>query len=82
MNGGQDGSRNYVEFIHDDGRREILGKCARYMLKRGEVARLHTATGGGYGPPSRRPREKVLQDLKEGYITPEQAAQDYGVAAG
>ena len=80
MNGGQDGSRNYVEFIHDDGRREILGKCARYMLKRGEVARLHTATGGGYGPPSRRPREKVLQDLKEGYITPEQAARDYGVA--
>ena len=79
MNGGQDGSRNYVEFIHDDGRREIVGKCARYMLKRGEVARLHTATGGGYGPPSRRPREKVLQDLKEGYITPEQAARDYGV---
>ena len=79
MNGGQDGSRNYVEFIHDDGRREILGKCARYMLKRGEVARLHTATGGGYGPPSRRPREKVLQDLQEGYITPEQAARDYGV---
>jgi N-methylhydantoinase B len=82
MNGGQDGSRNYVEFIHDDGRREILGKCARYMLKRGEVARLHTATGGGYGPPSRRPKEKVLQDLKEGYITSEQAARDYGVAAG
>src|SRR3989440_6288020 len=79
MNGGQDGSRNYVEFIHDDGRREILGKCARYMLKKGEVARLHTATGGGYGPPSRRPREKVLQDLQEGYITPEQAARDYGV---
>jgi N-methylhydantoinase B len=82
MNGGQDGSRNYMEFIHDDGRRAILGKCARYMLKRGEVARLHTATGGGYGPPSRRPREKVLQDLREGYITPEQAARDYGVAAG
>jgi N-methylhydantoinase B len=81
MNGGQDGSRNYVEFIHDDGRREILGKCARCMLKRGEVVRLHTATGGGYGPPSRRPREKVLQDLKEGYITPEQAARDYGVTA-
>src|SRR2546421_670741 len=82
MNGGQDGSRNYVEFIHDDGRREVLGKCARYMLKKGEVARLHTATGGGYGPASRRPKEQVLQDLKEGYITPEQAARDYGVAGG
>jgi N-methylhydantoinase B len=79
MAGGKDGSRNYVEFIHEDGRREIKGKCARYMLKKGEVASLHTATGGGYGDPSKRPKEKVLEDLKEGYITPEQAARDYGV---
>lgn len=79
MNGGQDGSRNYVEFIHEDGRREIMGKCARYMLKKGEVVRLHTGTGGGYGPPRNRPREKVVQDLRDGYITPEQAARDYGV---
>lgn len=27
MNGGQDGSRNYVEFIHEDGRREIDQPC-------------------------------------------------------
>jgi N-methylhydantoinase B len=79
MNGGKDGSRNYVELIHADGRREIVGKCARYILQKGEVASLHTGTGGGYGEPSRRPKEKVLQDLKEGYITPEQAAQDYGL---
>jgi N-methylhydantoinase B len=50
------------------------------MLNKGEVARLHTGTGGGYGSPSKRPREMVLRDLKEGYITPEQAARDYGVA--
>jgi N-methylhydantoinase B len=75
----QGGSRNYVEFLHADGRRVIVGKCARYMLKRGDVVSLHTGTGGGYGPPSRRPREKVLQDLRDGYITPEQAARDYGV---
>jgi N-methylhydantoinase B len=79
MNGGQDGSRNYVEFIHEDGRREIMGKCARYMLKQGEVVRLHTGTGGGYGPPERRPREKVLDDVKNGYITREQAMRDYGL---
>jgi N-methylhydantoinase B len=79
MEGGKDGSRNYVELIHEDGHREIVGKCARYMLKKGEVASLHTGTGGGYGEPSRRPKDKVWQDLEEGYITPDQAARDYGV---
>jgi N-methylhydantoinase B len=79
MEGGKNGSRNYVELIHADGRRVTLGKSARYMLKKGEVASLHTATGGGYGDPSRRPREKVLHDLRDGYLTPEQAARDYGV---
>jgi N-methylhydantoinase B len=74
-----DGSRNYVEFIHADGHTHIIGKCARYMLKKGEVARLHTGTGGGYGEPARRPRESVLEDLKNGYITREQAEQDYGI---
>ncbi len=78
MAGGQDGSRNYVEFLHEDGRRVIVGKCARYMLKRGEVVRLHTGTGGGYGPASQRPVQKVAEDLKNGYITHEQAARDYG----
>jgi N-methylhydantoinase B len=78
MAGGRDGSPNYVEFIHEDGRREIAGKCARHMLKKGEVARLHTGTGGGYGPASRRPAEKVRADLQHGYISAEQAARDYG----
>lgn len=79
MAGGQSGSPNYVEFIHADGQRRTFGKCARYMLKRGEVARLHTGTGGGYGLSSRRPLESVREDVKNGYITREQAAHDYAV---
>lgn len=79
--GGRDGSRNYVEFIHEDGRRQIFGKCARYMLKKDEVARLHTGTGGGYGDPACRDPGRVREDLRQGYITPEQAERDYGVEA-
>ena len=77
--GGQPGSPNSVEFIHEDGQRVVLGKCARYMLKEGEVARLHTGTGGGYGPPERRSREMVRDDLVGGYLTAEQAEKDYRV---
>ncbi|MFQ6117030.1 MAG: hydantoinase B/oxoprolinase family protein [Candidatus Bipolaricaulia bacterium] len=76
---GQEGSRNYVVVLKRDGTQEVFGKAARYRLEKGEVARLVTATGGGYGPPYERPVEEVLEDLKNGYITPQQAQKDYGV---
>ena len=77
MHGGQAGSPNFIEFFHDDGRREIVGKCARHMLKKGEVVRLHTGTGGGYGDPALRTAGAIAGDLRDGYITPEQVARDY-----
>jgi N-methylhydantoinase B len=48
-------------------------------LEKGEVVRLVTATGGGYGEPKDRPRERVLEDLKNGFILPGQARRDYGL---
>ena len=36
--------------------------------------------GGGYGDPMRRDIEKVRWDVIEGYITPEKAEKNYGVA--
>jgi len=80
MAGGQDGSRNYTKIIFADGRPpDIFGKTAQYHLKKGDVARLVTGTGGGYGNPFERPVEKVQEDVKNGYITLEQAERDYGV---
>ncbi len=38
-----------------------------------------TCTGGGYGDPMKRDPEKVAWDVKNGYITVEQAREDYGV---
>nr|WP_223258472.1 hydantoinase B/oxoprolinase family protein [Thermogemmatispora tikiterensis] len=77
--GGQNGSRNEVRILHEDGHEVVLGKCARYPLKRGEVARLVTGTGGGWGSPLERPVEAVIEDVRDGYISCEQAWQDYGV---
>jgi N-methylhydantoinase B len=79
VNGGQEGSRNEVRFFHADGREVVVGKCARYPLKRGEVARLITATGGGWGSPLERPVEEVIEDVRDGYVSLEQAKRDYGV---
>ena len=36
--------------------------------------------GGGYGDPLERDPQKVLDDILDGYITPEHAAHAYGVA--
>ncbi|MGO0063155.1 hydantoinase B/oxoprolinase family protein [Brevibacillus fluminis] len=80
FNGGGDGSRNEFVIVKANG--EVagpFGKYARFPLQKGDVVRLITATGGGYGDPLKRPVEKVAYDAKNGYITVEQAKEVYGV---
>ena len=79
--GGGDGSPNSVELIPDGMEEPVLrrGKLARYRLKRGDVARLITGVGGGYGNPFNRELKLVLEDVRNGYITSTQAAEIYGV---
>jgi N-methylhydantoinase B len=79
VDGGGDGSRNEVRFLHSDGRVVALGKCARYRLERGEVVEIVTGTGGGFGNPLERDPERVRDDVLDGYVTRESAEQDYGV---
>jgi N-methylhydantoinase B len=79
MAGGKEGSRNYVTILHNDGREVEFGKAARYRLQKDEVARLITATGGGYGDPRLRDLANIEDDLRNGYISLEQAERDYGV---
>ena len=81
MQGGGEGSRNYIKLLFADGRGpEVFGKTAQYHMKQGDVARLITGSGGGYGNPLERPVERIQEDLKNAYITPEQAEKDYGVS--
>jgi N-methylhydantoinase B len=48
-------------------------------LNTDDIIRVMTATGAGWGDPLQRPPELVEQDLKDGYITLEQAKQHYGL---
>ena len=76
---GKEGSRNYIEVHQLDGRKERFGKVARFRVVKGELIRLVTATGGGYGNPSEREMSKVPEDLRDGFATPAQAKADYGL---
>jgi len=80
MAGGGPGSRNYMQIIYADGREPlVVGKIARLPVKKGDVVRLVTGSGGGYGDPFERPVEKVVEDVRDGYITPQMAREQYGV---
>src|SRR5207237_8202522 len=77
--GGREGSPNYVEVIRRDGTVEEYAVVTALEVNTGDVIRIHTATGGGYGEPRRRLRELVLEDLRNGYVTEETARTVYGL---
>lgn len=78
--GGGEGSRNEFDILKADGSiAGPYGKYARYPLNKGDAIRMSTATGGGYGNPFNRPVGKVVMDVKNGFVTIEQAEDDYGV---
>lgn len=79
VDGGQAGSGNFAELVRHDGSVERITKVARAVLKRGERVRIYTGTGGGWGPAAERDPAAVRMDLKNGYITPEQAREHYRV---
>jgi len=79
MNGGLEGSTNYIRIIRKDGQEQVLNTCTGLTLKQDDVIRVVTANGGGFGDPKNRPREKVLEDVKNGYISAECAREVYGV---
>jgi N-methylhydantoinase B len=49
------------------------------MLKAGDVFRIETGGGGGWGHPFDRPAADVLADVLGGFVSAEAAARDYGV---
>ena len=59
--------------------RIVPARYGGHKLKTGDVVRVETGGGGGYGDMKERPREAVLADLRNGYISAEAAERDYGV---
>ena len=55
------------------------GKIEMLRLQRGDVVRIVSPGGGGYGPPFRRDPAMVLADLIDGFLTEQTARKAYGV---
>ncbi|MCC6675280.1 MAG: hydantoinase B/oxoprolinase family protein [Thermomicrobiales bacterium] len=80
--GGNEGSMNAVQIRFADGREPVtVGKTARYPLQKGDVARLITGCGGGWGDPKERDHDAVRADLRAGLISKETAREVYGLTS-
>ena len=79
--GGGHGSANAVEIYRRGASAPELrcGKLARFALRRGDVARLITGGGGGYGDPAARDPNLVLADVRNEFISSDVARDTYGV---
>jgi N-methylhydantoinase B len=79
LDGGRDGSPNYVVVRGPGGEVRVkAGRLARVALAPGDEVDLVTGTGGGYGDPRRRERERVAADVRDGLVSADEARAVYG----
>ena len=55
-------------------------RAKRPDIPAGTVYKQVAGGGGGYGDPRKRPAERVLEETRWGYVSPEAARDVYGVA--
>jgi N-methylhydantoinase B len=75
VNGGRAGQPFRVEI---EGR-AMEGLVDDHPVRAGEVIRIRTTGGGGWGDPLNRPPEKVAADVRDGKVSAQGARDDYGV---
>ncbi len=80
MNGGKSGAPGRV-IVNPDGpdARELKTMSDGAKLKRGDLVRIVTPGGGGWGHPADRPAAEVLADVLDGFVSEAAALRDYGV---
>ena len=79
-NGGQaGGSGNVVINPGTKEERTRVPMSDQNRLEKGDLLRVMTSGGGGWGDPFTRPPETVLDDVLDGFVSIEKAHLDYGV---
>jgi N-methylhydantoinase B len=79
LDGGNEGSSNHALVMRTDGSSERYAFGSGIRVDTDDVIRIMTGAGGGIGNPRDRDPELVREDVKNGYLTAEHAAEVYGV---
>ena len=82
VNGGGPAALNRFVYEADQGEQipPLVSKVTDIRICRGQKVRLETPGGGGFGDPATREPERVVADVRRGYISHESALCDYKVA--
>ncbi|SDJ13149.1 hydantoinase B/oxoprolinase family protein [Natribacillus halophilus] len=75
---GQSGSPPNVTVQKNDSVESML-KVSGKSLESGDIVKVETGGGGGFGPPFHRTPELVREDVLDGYIDTNDALNEYGV---
>jgi N-methylhydantoinase B len=76
---GRPGDNNHI-VLNPGTEREVVQGGSYNLLDAGEVLVNNTGGGGGYGNPFDREPERVASDVRNGFVSVDGAASDYGVA--
>ncbi|MFQ6123747.1 MAG: hydantoinase B/oxoprolinase family protein [Candidatus Heimdallarchaeota archaeon] len=76
--GGMPGTPNYA-VIHTKDEKRRIRRIAAFKMMKGDVVSLRTGGGGGWGDALSRDPERVRWDVKNEYISLEDAQNIYGV---
>jgi len=76
--GGKPG-KSSQNMMNPDGAAELLDSKFTMTLRKGDVFRHELPGGGGWGDPLERDPARVLEDVRNEYVTPEGASNEYGV---
>ena len=79
LDGGNEGSSNYVEFRPKEGETQRFAFVSGLTTQRDDVIRVVTGNGAGLGDPKERDPDAVRRDVKNELITPQRAQEVYGV---
>lgn len=79
MEGGKPGTANMLQ-VASAGTADCRDyrRAAHIPLVKGDVIRIATGGGGGWGDPREREPERIEQDIENGFLTEAAAAEAYG----
>lgn len=77
--GGKPGASGEVELKPAQGQRRIIYKESNVRFEAGDRFHVRSGGGGGFGPPAERSRDRIRDDVEQGYVSSLRAREDYGV---